>query len=164
MAADYRPIPGYPGYFAGSDGSIYSAKHGKFRKLKPAFDGAGRYMFVNPCFDGKAKPRNVHRLVCMAWHGEPAEDMVASHLNGDRSDNRPENLIWETQQANLARRVEHGTDDCGVKNTRALFDDDQITHIRERIAAGHKLRDIAKDMGCDERAIGKIKRGERYAR
>jgi hypothetical protein len=43
-------------------------------------------------------------------------------------------------------------------------DSEQLSQIRKWIAEGVKLVDIARRMNCNERAIGKIKRGERYAR
>jgi hypothetical protein len=37
----------------------------------------------------------VHTLVLKAWTGQPlTRGYYPKHRNGDRSDNRPENLVW----------------------------------------------------------------------
>ncbi len=55
------------------------------------------------------KIRPVHRLIATAFHGKPQDGMEADHINGNRTDNRPENLRWTSQSQNLrgARRI-HG--------------------------------------------------------
>lgn len=164
MGIDLLTIEGFPDYLAGSDGNIYSLKGVSPRILKEAPDGKGRYLHVTLREDGKSRIKLVHILVCSAFHGIRPTGCVVSHKDGNCRNNVPDNLIWETQQDNLLRRREHGTDDCGTKNSRAMFDDSQITQIRHWINEGVKLREIAQRIGCNERAIGKIKRGERYMR
>jgi hypothetical protein len=60
-------------------------------------------------FQGRQRYFLVHRLVLLAFVGEPESRDTASHLNGIRTDNRLDNLCWESQAANCARKVEHGT-------------------------------------------------------
>lgn len=45
--------------------------------------------------------RNVHRLVCMAFHPNPEGKSDVNHLNENKHDNRAENLEWATRQENL---------------------------------------------------------------
>lgn len=44
----------------------------------------------------------VHRLVCVAWHGESTDPdaFYVLHLDGDPTNNRPSNLRWGTQSQN----------------------------------------------------------------
>tara|TARA_R110000822_G_scaffold41920_4_gene114481 strand:+ start:512 stop:1039 length:528 start_codon:yes stop_codon:yes gene_type:complete len=52
---------------------------------------------------GKHKRKvNTHRLVARAFLGEP-NGLVVDHLNGDRSDNRAENLEYVTMRVNVLR-------------------------------------------------------------
>ena len=55
----------------------------------------------------------VHRIVCVAFHGEPPTDRhVVDHIDTNRANNRPENLRWVTRLENVllneisARRIE----------------------------------------------------------
>ena len=55
----------------------------------------------------------IHRIVCVAFHGEPPSDRhVVDHIDTNRANNRPENLRWVTRLENVllneisARRIE----------------------------------------------------------
>lgn len=50
----------------------------------------------------KGKTYKVARMVCEAFHGEPAPSAnVCMHLDENPKNNRPENLSWGTQRENL---------------------------------------------------------------
>lgn len=89
--------------------------------------------------------------------------MVASHRNGDIDDNRPGNLLWETQRDNLARREQHGTMDRGVNNTRACVSEEDVRRIRElRTGHGKTHQAIATLMGISRTSVSRILNGLRY--
>lgn len=165
-----KPIPDYPGYDAGSDGHIYSRKthsgiaNSVQKRLKSGLQGNKKYRIVILRQNGKSRTRTIHKLICTAFHGTPRPKLTASHIDGNRMNNRPLNLCWETQSANCKRKVKHGTDDSGHKNTRAMFTTRHIRAIRKRCASGETEKDIAKDYGCAQQTISKIKIGEHYAR
>lgn len=56
---------------------------------------------------GASKAWPVHRAVLFAFVGAPAKGLVARHLNGDKRDNRIENLAWGTSQENAQDRSRH---------------------------------------------------------
>lgn len=106
----WRPIPGYPGYFASDAGLIGSAKKNRrpspgcpYFILRPfAQDG---YPRVHLSIDGKTRGRFVHQLVCLAFNGEPPEKgMLVAHDDGNRNNNKPGNLLWKTGVGNAADR------------------------------------------------------------
>lgn len=86
---DIRPIPSYPGYFADSDGNIWSERWGKRKKLKPHDNGRGRFG-INICYNQKRTYIKVHRLVAEAFHGFAGDEV--HHIDGDPSNNKPDNL------------------------------------------------------------------------
>ncbi len=51
----------------------------------------------------------VCRLVAETFLGPRPEGTQISHLNGNPSDNRPVNLVYETPAENNKRRIAHGT-------------------------------------------------------
>ena len=63
----------------------------------------------------------------------------------------------------LYRKKQHGTDDIGIHNTRALFNLAQIKEIRLMLRAGLTQKEIGIKIGTNQRTIGKIKRGKHYA-
>lgn len=74
------------------------------RVLKPWRDANG-YRVVYVCHDDLRRAVNVHRLVAAAFHGdEPDHDV--NHLDGDKSNNRPENLTWCSKSENMRHALD----------------------------------------------------------
>lgn len=165
------PIPHFYGYFAGENGHIYS-NHGRgaqkipqpLRKLKPNIQSSGKYFYVNVKKDNKRITQRVHRLVCLAFHGFPPNTKyAASHLDGNWRNNTPSNLKWESYSDNANRKKEHGTDDIGVKNSRAIIDLKTLVKIRKLLKNSlltHK--EIGVKFGVNRVFITKIANGHRY--
>lgn len=86
--------------------------------------------------------------------------MEVSHINGDRRDNRAENLVYETHRENLARRIEHGTDNCGDRNGRSKLSPDAVREIRSR--SNTLLRELAEEHGVSISQISRIRLGQNW--
>lgn len=104
----YREIPGHPDYFAGSDGSIWSHRFRKQKRLAEYLN-LGRFHVRIVNLYGRSYTARVHSLVCAAFHGPCPNGMVCRHLNGLRRDNRPENLAWGTHSENSQDTIRHGS-------------------------------------------------------
>jgi hypothetical protein len=163
----------FPFYYAGSDGCIYSKRGlakqkdsytNQMRKLKPGIDNSGNgYEFVSLPTKGKYRPRNVHKLVCEAFHGKVPKGVTVSHKDGNKFNNKPSNLVIETYTENHKRKKEHGTHDGGYKNTRALFSKDQVIEIRKLLEEGKLLhKEIAEIYGVRRENISRINNNSRY--
>lgn len=87
---------------------------------------ANRYPVVYLSTKGGRK-RNVtmHRLVARAFYGNDAEGCV-EHLNDDRSDYRPENLLFSTTKRNSMRAFENGKRDIPVRIFRLQMCDGRV--------------------------------------
>lgn len=92
--------------------------------------------------------------------GPCPDGMEACHNNGDASDNRPENLRWDTHHNNNQDRLKHGTYRRGVDHhSNKLSEDD----VRAIMADPSKGRDIAKRYGVAATVVSKIKNGELWS-
>lgn len=164
---NFKPIPNHPGYFAGDDGHIYSTLpwRGKeeLRRLKPNIQTSGKYFIVSIKTGNKFKSQRVHRLVCSTFHGAaPADNYTVSHLDGNWRNNRPDNLKWETYSENLQHKKIHGTDDTGIKNSRAKIDLETLKEIRKLLSQGLTHTFIGNKLGLSRVFITKIANGNSY--
>lgn len=84
----WKPIPVIEGYEASDEGHIRNAKTQQQLYESPINTG---YLTVSCAKYGQ---RLVHRLVCAAFHSYSDPSMQVNHINGIKTDNRPENLEW----------------------------------------------------------------------
>lgn len=95
---EYKEIPGYPGYYAGRDGTIYSSKRN--RVLKGAVNSQG-YLVVN-ISDKKRHRRKerIHRMIATAWIPNPDGKPEVHHKDENKVNNSVDNLAWVTAKEN----------------------------------------------------------------
>lgn len=101
----WKKIRGLEAYEVSNLGSVRSSKSlrgGKPLLLSQSKVNSGyRYVsFTMP--DRKVTKKLVHRLVAEAFCSKFEGKDVVNHINGDKLDNRAENLEWVTQAENLA--------------------------------------------------------------
>lgn len=103
----------------------------------------------------------LHRMVMETFVGPCPEGEEVSHINGDRADNRLDNLVYETRKANHARKVRHGTDFNGARNPAAKLTCGCVLKIRDDTRSETQ---VAADYGVSRATIGRIRRGESWKR
>lgn len=114
----WRPVVGLEGLYEVSDqGRVRSldrvVPHGLYgsaslrgKILKGMMSPAASYPSVG---FGRHGRQYIHRLVMAAFVGPKPEGLITCHKNGDTSDNRLQNLRYDTYSSNLDDAVEHGT-------------------------------------------------------
>lgn len=152
-----RIVPEYPGLVISSDGRIQGPS-GKWLKT-PVSKRTGYQQFTYYPGDGTCKYPLVHSVVCVAFHGPRPEGMQVRHLNGDRCDNRADNLRWGTPKENQGDRRAHGTGHPqGSDHPMSKLKVEDVLEIRRRIDAGESRRKISKDYPVGHPTIGAIGR------
>jgi hypothetical protein len=100
---DRRLIPGFPGYLADAEGSIWLSHHAKPGQWVRRAGSPDEHGYLSVCIkaaDGRRKTVGIHRLVLMAFYG-PRPGMQACHFpDPDPSNNRLSNLRWSTPAQN----------------------------------------------------------------
>lgn len=110
---EWRIIPDFPAYEASSTGKIRRFVRGSrgvrvLKEVKTNRDGRTKVTLYNA--DGKQVSAQVHRIICVTWHGAAPKDRpFACHRNGNNLDNYPANLYWGTASENSQDSVRHGT-------------------------------------------------------
>lgn len=116
------------------------------RALAARDNGRG-YETVNlTTSEGKRTDYYIHRLVLVAWRGECPEGMESRHLNGDRSDNRLDNLQWGTSQENHIDKVRHGTVMQGSAHANSKLSENNVRAARELWSTGMTLPQITAEL------------------
>lgn len=154
-----RQIPGYPDYYATKDGRVYSTITSKY--LAPAL-ASGRPKVVLRYAKGKYRNVMVHVAVCEAFHGPRPDRLEVSHLDGNMLNNHADNLRWESRSDNFQRRKDHGTDDRGYRNSRAVLTPDKVRVLRSLRADGWTMQAIADRLGVSRPTVSRVINGERY--
>ena len=94
----WKPTYIYPERYLVSDkGEVYSVINNTF--LKHQLHRG--YHRVTLASKGKSRHASVHQLVARAFISNPENKLTVDHINGDKADNRVENLRWTTLLENV---------------------------------------------------------------
>ena len=111
MEEVWKPIPGYEGYYEASTfgnirsvdrilncpwGEVYPAKG----KPKAICKGKDDYLFAGLSKGNRKRLIPVHRLVALTFIPNPDNKPQIDHIDGDKTNNRVENLRWCTAKEN----------------------------------------------------------------
>ena len=122
----WLPVAGYESHYEVSDrGRVRSLDRkvlGRWgcqqtktgRVCKPR-RGTNGYLTVSLHRDGVRRLVGVHRLVAQAFVPGEATGLEVCHNDGDRDNNSPSNLRWDTHAGNMRDRRAHGTSPNAAK-------------------------------------------------
>jgi hypothetical protein len=157
-------------YSVSADGRVWSERLQRF--LNPSRHSRG-YLEVRLTKDGAKRNFLVHRLVGLAWIENPRPDAwtCINHLNGDKSDNRAENLEW----CDHARNNQHAHDIGKNKSTPAhkestrllglstrSLSEDQVREIRRKHSSGQSVVSIAYEFAIPRTTASSVVHRHNY--
>lgn len=131
---------------------------GKILKLQ-YYPEKNPYIFFKASGDeaGKQITMTVHRAVCLAFNGLPNnEKNEVGHLDGTKTNNVPENLIWCSSIENNHHKKGHGTLINGINCHNAILSDDDVRSILKLYDAGFKKSQLAKLFGVSRASIRNV--------
>lgn len=190
MEEHWLPVPGWVGFYEVStlgrvrsvDRVVERHRDGGGRSSGPAryagrllslcsrTQGKYRYGHVSVGFAhaGVKSTQAVHRLVLLAFVGEPLPGQGCRHLNGDATDNRLSNLAWGTPTENAQDAVGHGSyrhdPACvarGERNGWSRLTASDVLEIRRAYAAGGVSQAaLGVQFGVSQVCVSRLVRGK----
>lgn len=158
-----RYINGFEGlYKVDRSGNVYSidkpVKHNyggiaikKGKKLKPEVTNAGylRVLLIN--HNGDRCHKSIHRLVAETYIPNPNNLPQVNHINGNKYDNRVENLEWCTSQYNNRHALSTGLRTGKKHGIKTIVNDIEFSSMSEAARYFNtSIYHIKKMMECND--------------
>lgn len=152
----WREIPGSEGCYDVSDfGRVRSWYYNKGWQTTPLYRKSSAsklgYVYYRLWIGDKPKNYAAHRLVMLAFVGPST--MEPNHKNGDKSNNRIDNLEYMTHADN----IQHSFKVLGRKARRTPGPEtDRDREIRAMVASGISQREVARHLGISQPYVSYI--------
>ena len=170
----WKPVIGFEDHYEVSDcGSVRrigADRMGRCRNTVLRSSDRNGYRGVTLSVEGKTTTLSVHRAMWEAFNEPIPEGLQINHMNGDKTDNRLENLEICTPSQNMAhmknvlkRHQVVPPPMVGTVNPNAKLTEDQVREILARLSNGEVAKKIAPDYGVYWSVIYKIKNKEAWA-
>ena len=145
-------------YRVSSEGRVYSRFSDKCLSLNHKKTG---YLHVLLKVDKVRSNNSVHRLVAQAFILNPLNLPCVNHINGNKHDNKVENLEWITWANNMKHGYATGLiNNTGVNNGRSKLTEADVKRIRgDKSLSPTKL---AKELGVAVSTIHRVKSGNTW--
>jgi len=162
---ELMPVPYFPDYYAGIDGSIWSHKklspNSKAaiwckKTLRPDKDG---YLRTSMYKDKVEKTILVSRAVALAWLGLPTDPKKVEVLHKDHNNqnNKPDNLKFGTRLENEQEKTAAGRRPFGEQAVRSILTEMQVRVFMRLFQEGLSYIEVAKMFGYNKSTIGNLK-------
>lgn len=112
-----KSINGFENYSITKNGNILNTKTNRI--LKYVIDSSGYYQ-VNLYNKGKSKKFLIHRLVAIYFIPNLENKPQVNHINGIKTNNRIENLEWNTSKENINHALKLSNNQR--KNSKIVID------------------------------------------
>ncbi len=167
----FRPIAGYEDlYLISCSGRVQSLprwvvcngvmalRDGRILKGSSHPD---RYRIVGLWRDGVRWTSYIHRLVAQAFLSNPDGKPQVNHIDGDKANNRMENLEWVTDLENKRHAMETGLTIKGEDHGNSKLTEEEVLYIRSN-PDGLTQRELATKLEVSQSVICNIQLGKTW--
>jgi hypothetical protein len=163
----WKAVPGFTVFEISDLGRVRRIKscRGTPTGLKRAHKGPDGYWRISLVEGGKERYTTLHRLVLCAFVGDPpTPDHCAAHNDGDKDNNRLNNLRWATYAENEDDKRLHGTETKGERNGSAKLTREKVLIIRAAdLSARGSLGRLANEFGVVKSVICNVRAHRTWA-
>lgn len=169
VAEEWRTVIGRDGYEVSSYGRVRSVARVIWRRGAPAklkgkllsqHKQNSGYLMVHLGFGYQ---KLTHRLVAEAWLGTPPGGTDVNHIDGNKTNNRADNLEYVTRKQNMKHARDTGLwDNRGEKNGRAINSESAIRAACMAVARGMPIKDAAIMAGVTYAGLRNAVRGRKW--
>lgn len=161
----WRDVSGYESAYQVSNlGRVRSSLSGHWQIMKPSLVGVpgNKYPAVYLYSGTKStrKLRKIHQLVLEAFVGaRPTPQHHGCHNDGNRENNKVDNLRWDTQIGNFSDKHKHGTMfySSGSRHALSVLSEADVLLIRDRVSDGEGVCALAREYCVSAATISSIK-------
>ena len=105
---DWKPIKGFEGLYEISNAGNIRSFHSREAKTLKTWESKNGYIQVGLHKNGKLHAKLVHRLVASTFIPNPQNKPQVNHIDGDKTNNKIDNLEWCTAKENVQHAYDTG--------------------------------------------------------
>ena len=159
-----RAVPGFPGYYASTDGRILSERRRGVTELHPIVHKPDGHLYVFLYRQGLRRGVKcyVHQVVLRAFVGEPPPGEQCRHLDGNPRNNVLFNLAWGTRVEDTDDKRRQGRLPSGERSGTHRLTVNQVIEIR-RLRGTATLREMGRRYGVSHTTLRRAALGIKWA-
>lgn len=139
------------------NGEVINKKTGRVLKVQP--NGKG-YLRFSLLIGNKRKFFFVHRVVAEKYVPNPERKPQVNHIDGNKLNNRADNLEWVTNYENRQHAIKNGYHLMGEKCSWSKLKQKDVDYIRSH--PEERICDLANKYGVSRGAISGVRCGRHW--
>ena len=168
MKEIWKEIKGFEGEYEVSNlGRIRSMDrmiNGRFykSKIRSIKITPNVYPKICLCSINGDRTARIHRLVAENFIPNPDNKKEVNHIDGDKTNNRVDNLEWVTPTENKIHNHRLGITRRGERHQNSILTEEQAIQVKKLIKLGYSQSEIVKKTGLRNSMINNIKRNNTW--
>jgi hypothetical protein len=147
----WKAVVGFEGLYEVSSSGLVRKVHGLLLAASPDSRGYPKVWLIR---NGKGFCPKVHRLVAAAFLGPCPEGKETNHKDGEKRNNRSENLEYVTHKENVAHSIRHGLYRLGSSRNNSVLTEALVRKMRKEYkpyVRGLTIPALAEKYGLNQR-------------